>query len=292
MSESEKKNRIIGLAVSTGVHLVILLVMFFLVAFNIPNPPFGTPADGVVLNLGDFDEGSGDVQSETLAPVSDNPTPDNTEAPQQQVQQQEEVKPVEAKQEEAKEIVSKDDESGVVVKEKEDKKKEIKPEPIKGKAPEKEKTSEVRKEEVKEVKGDVKGTADGGKTNASQGNDVNKKGDKGKPEGTLDPNGQYTGKQGGGGSGGLDLVGMGGWGWADKPVIPELPDNVDGRIVFEIECDEDGEIIGITTLERGLSPRAEQLLKEQIRKNSLIRVSAGQVPERSKGRVVFVLKTK
>lgn len=290
MSESEKKNRIIGLATATGVHLVLLLVMFFLVAFKLPNPPF--PEIGTSLNIGLYDEGSGDIQSETVAPVSDNPTPDNKEVQQQEEQKQEEVKPVEAKQEEAKEIVSKDDESGVVVKEKEDKKKEIKPEPVKEKVPEKEKPAEVKKEEVKEVKGDVKGTSDGGKTNASQGNDINKKGDKGKPEGTADPNGQYTGKQGGGGNGDGLALSMSGWGWADKPVIPELPDNADGRIVFEIECDEDGEIIGINTIERGLSPRAEQLLKEQIRKNSLIRLSSGQVPERSKGRVVFVLKTK
>ncbi|MFZ5999149.1 MAG: hypothetical protein ACOYW3_01465, partial [Bacteroidota bacterium] len=71
-----------------------------------------------------------------------------------------------------------------------------------------------------------------------------------------------------------------------------LPDNEDGRIVFEIECDSEGDIIGITTVERGLSLQAEQILKEEIRKNSLVRTSAGQAPARSKGRVVFVLKTR
>ncbi|HRG11231.1 MAG TPA: hypothetical protein PLJ08_21845, partial [Cyclobacteriaceae bacterium] len=60
----------------------------------------------------------------------------------------------------------------------------------------------------------------------------------------------------------------------------------------EIECDEDGEIVGITTLHRGLSARAEQLLKDEIRRNSLMKTSAGQAPARSKGRVVFILKTK
>lgn len=85
---------------------------------------------------------------------------------------------------------------------------------------------------------------------------------------------------------------MSGWEWADDPTIPELPDNEDGRIEFEIECDENGEIIGIKTLNRGLSIKAEQLLKEEIRKNSLIRTSSGKVPERSKGKVVFVLRTR
>jgi len=82
---------------------------------------------------------------------------------------------------------------------------------------------------------------------------------------------------------------MSGWTWADNPKIPELPDNQDGRIEFEIECDEDGEIVGITTLHRGLSARAEQLLKDEIRRNSLMKTSAGQAPARSKGRVVFIL---
>jgi len=287
MSESEKKNRIIGLLTATGIHLVLLVAMFFLVAFRLPNPPF--PEMGVSLNLGMYDEGSGDVQPETLAEVTEN-TARNKEVKQQQEQKAEEVKPAEPKQEEAKEIVSKDEESGVVVKE--DKKKEIKTEPIKEKVPEKEKPAETKKEEKKEVKGDAKTATEGGKSGASQGDDINKKGDKGKPEGTLDPNGQYTGKQGGGGGGDGLALSMSGWGWADKPVIPDLPDNADGRIVFEIECDENGEIVGINTIERGLSPRAEQMLKEEIRKNSLIRLSGGQVPARSKGRVVFVLKTK
>jgi hypothetical protein len=85
---------------------------------------------------------------------------------------------------------------------------------------------------------------------------------------------------------------MSGWTWADQPKVPQLPDNSDGRIVFEIECDDNGDIVNITTIERGLSPKAEQLLKDEIRKNSLIRTSGGKVPERSKGRVAFVLKTK
>jgi len=85
---------------------------------------------------------------------------------------------------------------------------------------------------------------------------------------------------------------MSGWEWADQPTLPELPDNENGRVVFEIECDDNGDITGITTVERTLSPRAEQLLKDEIRKNSLKRTTGGKAPERSKGRIVFVLKTK
>ncbi|HEV8515611.1 MAG TPA: hypothetical protein VGQ59_20145, partial [Cyclobacteriaceae bacterium] len=130
-----------------------------------------------------------------------------------------------------------------------------------------------------------------GETNQSQGDDPGKVGDKGNPEGKLDAKALY-GKPGGGGGGDGFGLSMTGWEWANKPKIPDLPDNEDGRIVFDIICDEEGEIIDIKTAERGLSAKAEQLLKDEIRKNSLQKTSGGAAPARSKGRVVFVLKTK
>jgi protein TonB len=278
MNSEEKKNRNIGLIASAGIHGAILLILFFLVAWRAPDPPL--PEYGIQLNFGLDDQGSGDIQPDQ--PVV---TEETQDVPQKEEQQQEvtEVRPNEVQVTE--QPVSKQ-ESPVVI---EEEKKEAKTEPVKEKKIEEEKPlAEYKKEEKKESKIDSK--TDGGKTTASHGDDDNKKGDKGDPEGSLDAKALY-GKQGGGGGNGLALS-MSGWTWADQPKIPDLPDNADGRIIFEIECDEDGEIVGITTLERGLSPKAEQLLKDEIRKNSLIRTSGGQVPTRSKGRVVFLLKTK
>ncbi|MGC4022956.1 MAG: hypothetical protein QM734_13935 [Cyclobacteriaceae bacterium] len=84
---------------------------------------------------------------------------------------------------------------------------------------------------------------------------------------------------------------MSGWEWATKPQTPNLPDNENGKITFEIECDEEGDIVSIKTLDRGLSLKAEQLLKAEIQKSSLYRASGGKAPLRSKGQVVFVLKS-
>jgi periplasmic protein TonB len=280
MSDQERKNRNIGLITSTGIHALILLFLFFMVAWKAPDPPL--PEYGIQLNFGLDDQGSGDIQPEEVTSANDNEE-DKPEEQKEEIKQ-DETKP-EVVEKVAEQPVSKQ-ESPVVVKEE---KKETKPEPVKEKVVEKEKPlAEYKKEDKKEVKTDAK--ADGGKTTTSQGDDKDKTGDKGDPEGSLDAKALY-GKQGGGGGNGLALS-MSGWAWADPPKIPDLPDNADGRIVFEIECDADGEIVGITTVERGLSPRAEQLLKEEIRKNSLIRTSGGQAPERSKGRVVFLLKTK
>jgi hypothetical protein len=131
-------------------------------------------------------------------------------------------------------------------------------------------------------------------TAASQGDDKNKAGDKGSKEGSLDPNGQYTGLPGtgnGGGGGNGFALNMSGWSWDAQPQAPKLPDNENGKIVFEITVDSDGEIISIETLQRGLSPEAERICKEEIQKRSLVRTSSGAAPEHSKGRITFVLHT-
>lgn len=290
--QRDRRNKRIAWITSVGIHGLLLLAFMLMMAWRAPNPPL--PEYGIELNFGMDDQGGGEVQPET-SPGAPEEANDQAEAEQtEEVQPEEQVKeePVPEKTEEP--IVSKL-ESPVVVKEE-------KKEPVKEVVKEKENvvetkpkvtpTTEVKKEEKKEtVVTDQKGTdAKKGDPTTSQGDD-GKQGDKGNPEGKLDAKALY-GQQGGGGGGEGFGLSMSGWAWADQPQIPNLPDNEDGRIEFEIECDSEGEIIGITTIQRGLSARAEQLLKEEIRKNSLMKTSPGKAPESSKGRVVFILKTK
>ena len=285
MSEQkEKKDKTIAMITSVGIHVALLLAFMLMMAWRAPNPPL--PEYGIELNFGLDEQGGGEIQPET-AP-GEQQAEDETQQEDTSEPMQEEVveeKPVE-------QVVSKV-ESPVVVKEeiKETKKEIVKEKPVETKIKETPK-EEVKKQE-KEVKvAEEKGTdTKKGDNTISQGDDKGKVGDKGSPEGKLDAKALY-GQQGGGGGGDGFGLSMSGWAWADNPQVPELPDNEDGRIEFEIECDENGDIIGIQTIQRGLSPRAEQLLKEEIRKNSLVRTSAGKAPERSKGRVVFILKTK
>jgi periplasmic protein TonB len=275
--QKEKKNKRVALITSLGIHGVLLIAFFFLMAWRAPNPPL--PEYGVEINLGFDDEGGGDVQPEEQ-PGSEQPTPE--EAKPDEAKPQEEAK-VEEKTEEP--VVS-NVESPVVVKEvKTEKKEAVKDKP-------KEKVVETKPKEEKEVKEPVKATeTKKGKDVPSQGDNPGKTGDKGSPEGKPDAKALY-GKQGGGGGGDGISLSMSGWAWADQPRTPQLDDNDNGRIEFEIECDENGDIIGITTLQRGLSPRSEQILKDEIRRNSLVRTAGGKAPERSKGKVVFILKTK
>jgi outer membrane biosynthesis protein TonB len=289
MDSSGKRNKRIAFAVTLGFHGLLLLLLFFLAAWRAPNPPL--PEYGIELNFGLDDQGGGDIQPET--PVSADVSTEKTEE-----KSEEASKPEEQQAEEIKEVknevpvVSKE-ESPVVVKEEKKltesvkPKESEKPKKVESISKESEKTKETTASNTQQ-KSDVKKVGDNA---LSQGDDPGKVGDKGNPQGKLDAKALY-GKQGGGANGDGFGLSMSGWAWADSPKTPDLPDNDDGRIEFEIECDADGEIVRITTLNRGLSIKAEQMLKEEIRRNSLVRTSAGKVPERSKGKVVFVLKTK
>ena len=61
----EKKSRRIALISSIGVHVVILLLLLFVVAWRAPNPPL--PEYGIELNFGTVSQGSGAVQPRTPA---------------------------------------------------------------------------------------------------------------------------------------------------------------------------------------------------------------------------------
>ncbi|MEI9921708.1 MAG: cell envelope integrity protein TolA [Bacteroidota bacterium] len=284
MNKQEKRSSRVGAITSITLHALLLLIFFFASGYRAPYPP--APEYGVIVNVGFDDQGTGDIQTDQ--PVS------NPDVEEQKPEEQKPVEPETQKPEEQKDddqILASKEESPVTVKKEEEKPKEKPKEEIKPKElPKEEKPKEQLKTEYKpdaQPANNNKGTS-----TTSEGDDENKTGNKGQPNGTLDPNGQYTGKPGGGGGGNGFGLSMSGWGWDEQPKLPVLPDNEDGRIEFEIECDADGEIIGIKTLQRGLSPKAEQLLKEEILRHSLVKNSGGAAPATSKGRVVFILKTR
>lgn len=284
MDAQERKNRAVGIWTSIGVHVVTLAILFFVVAWRAPDPPL--PEYGIELNFGLDDQGSGDVQPEQE--VGDLGETANTEKAQETEPQETETSPEksdEAATEKAVEPPVSKAESPVTVKETDKPavtaKETVKPE-----------TTYQKKETATKPTSEAAATTDASKKGdaASHGDDKNKTGDKGSEEGKVDAKALYGTPGGGGGGDGLNFS-MSGWDWADKPEIPQLPDNADGRVVFEIECDENGDITGIKTLERTLSPKAEQLLKEMIRKNSLVRTPGSKTAPSSKGIVAFTLRT-
>jgi periplasmic protein TonB len=286
--KDEKKNHAIGIITSVGIHVALLIAFLFMIAWRAPNPPL--PEYGIELNFGLDDSGGGEIQPDNPVGATEEIQEEASKEKPEEVKEQpvSETKPQESKSEE--EVVSKL-ESPVVVKEVKKESKVVEKPKEKEKTEPKTETIEAKKEIKKEVSvADAKkAAADASKTGekGSQGDD-SKIGDKGSPEGSLDAKALY-GKQGGGG-GGFALQ-MAGWSWDEQPKAPKLPDNENGRVVFEIEVDETGEITSIKTIERSLSPEAEKICRQEIEKRSLVRTSSGVMPERSKGRVAFVLRT-
>ncbi len=288
--ENNKRSRNIGLIASLSFHGAIALILFLLVAWKAPNPPL--PEYGVEINLGFTDTGDGEVQP--LTEVGDEGQRDES-ATQPQETQPEVVKDAAQPEdtEQLQEEIVTDERNPVSVKEeKNEVKEEVK------KVPTKEVVKIIPKEEKKVVKEEAvytpkettdKTTSQKKGENISQGNDKNTKGDKGQPDGTLNPDASYSGNQGGGAGGsgtGLDLAG---WKWDHKPA-PNIPENESGRLVFEIEVDVNGEITWVKTLERGgLSAQAEQICKDEIRKLTFSPTGVN-VPTISTGKITFVVK--
>ncbi len=272
MSErTEKRNNRVALAVTIGSHAAVAAVLIFLAAWKAPDPPI--PDYGIELNLGFDMTGSGEEQpveqQEDAAALPDESQPEKTaETPEP------EPVPVET-------------ESPVVVK----KEPEKKPEPAPKPTPQPKKV-EPKKVEPEKPKVDNNAVFDpnatGNKPKQSQGDDAGKSGDKGSPEGNIDSKALY-GDQGGGAGGtgaGLDLAG---WRWESPPVVKMPEHEKNGKIVFEIVVDQDGEVIAMKPLERGLSPAAEKACRDAIMKLKLLPIGKN-VPEESRGKVTFSVK--
>ena len=287
----ERKNRRIAMVTSLGVHALLVLLLLFMVAWRAPNPPL--PEFGIELNFGMDAQGSGDIQPETPVgsepeqpeeqeeEVEELPTPEQQEVTEEEVVEQpaaEETKSVQP------EVVAKI-ESPVVVEEKKEVKPAEKPKekPVEKVVEPKPEVKEVPKAVYKPKTESTTQAQTDGKPGApgSQGDDVNKAGDKGDPQGTLDAKALY-GKQGGGG-GGVSMSGFGSFGYPDIET-PQLPNESNGIYEFKVKVDEQGYVVSVTSVQRGLSIEAERRLKATIQ--NLQFIPKGN-PQAAEGRIIF-----
>ena len=301
--ELEKKNKRTALLYTTIIQVVLVVALFFIVAWRAPDPPL--PEYGIVLNFGTEDEGSGDVQPET--PVGNKGQQE--EEPEESKPkfeeetpkvEEKETKPVESKPVE-QQIISKV-ESPVVVKEK--KEDEVKPVEKPAEKPEEKKVEpKVEKKPIEEKPkvdpeavykpkaaqstSDNKTTDTKAGTPGNHGDDPGKTGDKGNPEGSLDAKALY-GKPGGG-AGGSSLE-LSGWDWDEIP-NPNVPNNITGRIVFEIIVNSKGELDHYNIVQNSLNPEATKACREAVEKLTFSKTGTN-VPDMSKGKITFVVRAK
>jgi periplasmic protein TonB len=302
--QEREKNIKAGLA-TAGVNILILLIMIFAAAWQSP----GTgPGDypGIEVNLGYDEQGSGAIEPATPIGTEEAKTDQNPPAEPVQEETVPEASPSPAVVEEIKpapieERTFTDPNSDVSIKEEKEKPVEKPAEKKPVVIPDKPVEKPVEKKPAEKPKVDSRavyqgkttttpapaGDAEGKNgTPGNQGDDVGKEGNKGVPGGTEGA-AVYKGRPGGGDGGtGLDLYG---WEWDNTPK-PNTPDNETGRIVFEVEVDENGELIRYRKESGSVSAAAERACIEAIQKLTFTKKSGAKVPDISKGRIIFVLR--
>ncbi|MBD1396037.1 hypothetical protein H9Q13_02575 [Pontibacter sp. JH31] len=299
LTKEEEKNKKIAAGISITLHAIILLLLFYLLAWN--GAP-GNPEEelGIELNFGMDAVGSGDVQSKATPNESKN-VQDSKPAPTQP-DPQPEPKPVAAATPptpvETPKVVTTTADAPVTVKE------EVKPQPKPQPKEEVKKPVEQPKEEVKKPEPEKPrslypgkptestGTGKSGTSNEAtgnnNGNDANKVGDKGDPAGSLDAK-AMMGKPGGGGGGdGLDMAG---WRYDVSPKRDPY-DNETGFVKFRIRIDADGNLIAVERLESTVSPHVEKWYRDQLQRTTFSRTGGGRSSTGATGTVTFVIRSR
>lgn len=246
-------------ATITAVISGLILILLFLFGFTYLDPP---PENGIAVNFGTSDVGSGDIQ----------PTEPVQSAPQQNTAQPTPPQPTETTPEVKDEVVTQDTEIAPVI-EKEEEKKVEKEQPKEQPKEKPVETTETPKEvkETKEVKKPdpkpdkntsdalnslINGPKKDGKANGGEGND-NQPGDKGDPNGDPNASSYYGQGKGLDGDGNYRLGGR-------KALNKEkfVQDcNESGIVVVKIEVNQRGQVINAVPGAKGTTNNASCLME-------------------------------
>ncbi|WP_394908022.1 energy transducer TonB [uncultured Mesonia sp.] len=242
-------------AITSVITAIIFLLLFFF-GFTYLDPP---PENGIAINFGTSEIGSGQVQpTEPVASSPQQQTPEPTPSPQEnsspvadEVQTQDtEEAPVIAKEKENKQPVEKEQ------KEKKEQPKQEVPEKEKPQEPVKEEPKKPSKETSDALNNLLNGPENDGANQGGEGNDSSG-GDKGDPSG--DPNAKSYYGQGKGldGDGNYRLGGR--KALNKEKFVQEC--NESGVVVVKIEVNQQGQVIRATPGARGTTNTAPCLME-------------------------------
>ncbi len=308
-----------AMAISVFIHGIVALLFIFILAWREPDPPI--PEYGIELNLGVFDNGSGDDQTELPPSPTEKPTPEESQdesttteeaSVQEQVQTVEPEPTTSSSAEEATEEVEAFDTPSPDLVEPEVVEEVIQNEVVEEVVEEIETipTEEVNRvpeipeqiieDEPVEAAPEVvappadettvegKATETNDPATSNQGDKNDEVGDQGDPEGELDARALY-GTPGAADGAALELSG---WNWDYLPK-PDDKSSETGRIVFEITIDDAGYIIGIKTLEKTVTPAVEKVYRDEVLQLTFSPTTDNSRPApTSTGRITFIIKTK
>ncbi len=289
--KQEEKNKKVGLIISGAFHLLLLLAFLFVIAWKEPDPPI--PEYGIELNFGTSDVGTGNVQPETDpldSPEEEEAAPEELpeEVIEEAIEETETIEetPVEETAEQPQTTDNTQASPDVVDKTKKEEKQPV--EEVKQEESQQPEVEEKQPEKQPEAGAKGKDGENDTPQNSNQGDNIDKEGDKGDEQGSLDSRALY-GQQGGGGGSSLEMTG---WVWDFKPQ-PKDNSNENGRIVFEIKIDDQGEIISVRTLERSVSPAIEKIYRAEVESLTFSKTSDNSLAAPiSTGKITFVIKSK
>ena len=204
---------------SFGITTAVFVVLFILFAFfglTYMDPP---PENGIAVNFGTSDTGSGDIQPIEPPKTTQEEAQSEPEASEEQTLTQDADAPVTLPKTEKKKPVTKPAET---------------------------KPTETPKKKVNSALDKIANKSDGsGKT--SHGDDPDGNGDKGKENGSLYENGLYGNGKGNGGGGGNGAGNGSGYVLSGRSAL-EKPDpsnncNEAGKIVVEVTVDKNGNVL-------------------------------------------------
>ncbi|MTI30118.1 hypothetical protein [Xanthovirga aplysinae] len=283
----EKKNKRISFFLTTSCYLILLLLLYFSVAWQAPDPPL--PEYGIELNFGLSSTGSGEIKKPDPKPVENVEEQIEEEAPPQE---SEEIEPVE---EIVPEVVEETVEETVETSEtldvpspdyQEEKLEEVKVEQEKPLEEAKNTNQAVEEEPSTEVASGKSGEAKEAES-SSQGDDEEEAGDKGNKNGTVDAR-ALMGTPGTADGSSLEMTG---WVWDFHPQ-PDDDSSESGRIVFQIKIDDAGEIISVRTLEKTVSALVEKKYRAAVEELTFSPTSENTIPApTSTGKITFIIKT-
>ena len=272
--EPHRREALIGTLVVHG----LLLLLFLFTHFHGPNPPLAAlGGDGVELNYGLDEAGSGDIQSR--APANNSPNREDSRSskasPDPQPRPVATARPDPTPPAQEKIITSDAEESPVSET------------PVETPAPPREEVKAAPRVPRKVAvtfapKGSATGGGNGvnGTSNAPTGNNNGDRpgtiGDQGDPNGSLDAKALYgaAGRGGTGSSPGGGGLEMAGWAPDSKPSVPAIDEN-SGTVRCKIKINEDGEIQSISKVSGNVSAAQEKLCRDALNDISFRRTNSG-----------------
>ncbi len=257
------------MAITVVLHVIILILLFY-VGLTYLDPP---PEDGIAVNFGTMDTGSGNIQpTEAIKSAPTETTPPPTPQPKTEIKE---------------EVVTQDSEEAPVIK-KEEKKVEQKETPVEEKPKETPKKPDPKpdKSTTDALSSLINAPKSDGTAQGSEGND-NTSGDKGDPSGDPNAKSYYgTGK-------GLDGDGnylLGGRKALNKEKFQQ-DCNEAGTVVVSIEVDRSGKVIKAMPGVRGTTNNSSCLLEPAKRAALATRFNAdSNAPAKQIGKIIYRFK--